>query len=124
MSRWETLSFKEGDTTDSISRFTSIGKPETTEILVGSKGTVFEGETCWLSHDVGDGYMIRVSDTTDMGSIRRLWADAEEKRAVMRHDESLYTYEVTGHSIEPQEDVLADLPDWVKVGGNWSDRMD
>lgn len=118
MSRWETLSFKEGDTADSISRFTSGDKDESEEIMVDGKGTAFDRETCWLSHDVVDGYMVRVSDTSDMGSIRRLWAD--EGWSVMRHNESLYTYEVQGHSIEPQRDILANLPDWVQVGGNWS----
>jgi len=122
MSRWETLSFKEGDTTDSISRFTSGDKPESEEILVGGKGTAFDRYTCWLSHDVTDGYIVRMSDTTDMGSIRRLWQD--EGWSVMRHDGSLYTYEVQGHSVVPKTDKLSQLPDWVQVGGNWSDRMD
>jgi len=117
MSRWETLSFKQRGTTDSISRFTSGDKTATEEVMVGSKGTVFDGETCWLSHDVTDGYIIRMSDTTDMGSIRRLWED--EIYSVMRHDGSLYTYEVQGHSIVPKTDKLAQLPDWVQVGGNW-----
>ena len=118
MSRWETLSFNEFESEpDSISRFTSGDKTETTEVMVGSKGTCFDGQTCWLSHDVTDGYVIRVSDTSDMGSIRRLWSDSHT--SVMRHDGSLYTYEVQGHSVEPQVDKLAQLPDWVQVGGNW-----
>lgn len=122
MSRWETLSYKlNDDTTGSISRFVSGDKPETEEIMVGDSGTSFDGETCWLSHDVVDGYMIRVSDTSDMGSIRRLWAD--ESWSVMRHRDRLYTYEVEGHSVEPKVNKLAQLPDWVNVGGNWS-RMD
>lgn len=118
MSSWETLSFKENGRTDSISRFTSGDKPESTEFLVGSKGTAFDGETCWLSHDVTDAYILRMSDTADIGSIRHLWED--KMWAVMRHKTSLYLYEAQGYSVEPQRDLLAELPDWVHVGGNWN----
>lgn len=117
MSRWETLSVKENGTTNSISRFTSGDKKETETFMVGGKETYFDGETCWLSHDVTDGYVIRLSDTSDMGSIRRLWSD--NITSVMRHDGSLYTYKIQGHSVDLQVDKLSELPDWVQVGGNW-----
>lgn len=118
MSRWETLSYKEGKKTDSITRFVSGTKSQTEEIYVSGGSVRFDGERAYLSHDVTDGYMLRVSDTSDQGTIRRLWTN--EQYTVYKHNESLWTADLhQGPSWDWHEDKLAQLPDWVQVGGNW-----
>ena len=63
-------------------------------------------------------YVVAVSDTSNMGHIiqpfqKRQWA-------VGLHEDSLWTFDIfPGPSYEWKEDKLAELPDWVKVGGNW-----
>ena len=120
MSRWETLSYKEGQNPpEYITRFVSgDDSPETNNICVGSKGTCFDGDWCWLSHDVGEAYLVTVSDTSDNGTVNCIFTDM--KYAVHRHNESLWTADIEyGPSYTWDTDVLAILPDWVHVGGNW-----
>lgn len=120
MSRWETLSYKLRDgSTDHISRFISGDKDETKAIDEIGNNTHFHGNRCIISHDVIEAYMIRLSDTTDMGTIRQLWTDNEIP--VCRHNDSLYTFETDfqGPKMKTKEDKLEELPDWVKVSGNW-----
>lgn len=121
MSSWQTISVKHMDgSTESFQRYTSGDKnPRIERTMVSSKGCQFDDSIFWLCHDVGDGYVISVSDTSDGGTIRQLFGGGGW--SVHRHEGSLWTADVHhGPSYDWKEDVLADLPDWAKVGGNWS----
>lgn len=120
MSRWETLSFVHADgSSNSISRYLSNDKnPKTDEILIGAKGPAFDDDTAWLPHEAMDAYLVRFSDTSDAGAISHVFSSNTWQ--VHRHDESLWTAEIgRGPTYDWQKDVLAELPDWVKVGGTW-----
>jgi len=121
MSKWQTVSVKHMDgSTESFQRYTSNGKnPRVRQFFIGSKGCGFYKDEFWMCHDVGDAYLVSISDTSDGGYIRNFFIDQE--LSVTRHKESLWTADVhPGPSFDWKTDVLAELPDWVKVGGNWS----
>lgn len=136
MSIWETLSYREiTESPEHITRFASSDSERVQEILTGSKGTCFDGDVCWLSHDVVDAYLVRVSDTSDMGVVIHAFGD--EKWPVHRHNGSLWrlTTRSSQHRAvstdsprmrrefeerEWEQDILEVVPDWVRVGGNWS----
>lgn len=95
MSEWQTISVKRLDgSTDTYSRFVSHEKnPKIEQFLIGSKGCCFDGETFWLSHDVGDAYIVTAHDTANSIHVEHVFGD-----------------ESCG---------ITSAPDWVEIGGNW-----
>lgn len=117
MSTWETVTVRlNTEEIKSISRFTSGDRPEIEDFLEGGNELRFDGTDCWIPYQSVDVMLLRVSDTAGSAKLYRLWTG--ETWYMVRHDESLWTYDANYGDWQYHEDILKRFP-WVQVGGNW-----
>lgn len=110
MSRWKTIS------TPKHGSITHYNVDDEVEFMVDDEFS-WDGEgICYVPNS--DVYVVAVSDTSNGGYIRQPFQN--ELWAVEMHEDSLWTYKIHhGPSYDWKENIFGQLPNWVKVGGNW-----